>query len=63
VITIAGPILRMTEDVVPEMARLVVQAAADLALLWPLRGLREPMMPSLEIGTETSDDLWERAQP
>ena len=43
VVTVTGPTFRMQDDSIPEMARLVQAAAADLAALWPLRALRRPM--------------------
>jgi len=39
-VSIAGPLLRMGEDRLPEMVELIQGAAADLATLWPLRSLR-----------------------
>jgi IclR family transcriptional regulator, acetate operon repressor len=45
-VSIAGPSARMTEDRVRELAPIVVQCAAELSTLWPVRpkpdGSREP---------------------
>jgi IclR family transcriptional regulator, acetate operon repressor len=41
-VSIAGPIFRVKEGRIPEMARLVQAAASDLATVWPLRALHEP---------------------
>jgi DNA-binding IclR family transcriptional regulator len=45
-VSIAGPSARMTEDRVRELAPIVVQCAAELSTLWPVRpkpdALREP---------------------
>jgi DNA-binding IclR family transcriptional regulator len=40
-VSIAGPIFRMGDSRIPEMARLVQAAATDLATVWPLRTLHE----------------------
>jgi len=40
-VSIAGPIFRMGDSRIPEMARLVQAAATDLATVWPLRALHE----------------------
>ena len=40
-VSIAGPIIRMGDSRIPEVARLVQAAATDLATLWPLRTLHE----------------------
>lgn len=40
-VSIAGPLLRMSDDRLPEMVELIKGAADDLAALWPLRSLRK----------------------
>jgi IclR family transcriptional regulator, acetate operon repressor len=41
-ISIAGPVFRINDNRIPELARLVQAAATDLATVWPLRPLHEP---------------------
>lgn len=36
-VSVAGPVIRVTRERVPELARVVTAAADDLATLWPLR--------------------------
>jgi DNA-binding IclR family transcriptional regulator len=63
VVTITGPTLRMLDDRIPEMARLVRDAAADLAALWPLRTLRSPMPRSGDTGDAVAATRRPRALP
>ena len=41
-VSVAGPTVRMTDARVHELAPLVVQCAAELASLWPLRSRSGP---------------------
>lgn len=36
-VSVAGPVIRVTDDRIPDLAKLVLAAADDLATLWPLR--------------------------
>lgn len=36
-VSVAGPVIRVTAERIPELARMVKSAADDLATLWPLR--------------------------
>ena len=44
-ISVAGPVIRMTQERIPTLVSLLRSAARDIAMLWPLRKLRQQLGP------------------
>lgn len=53
-VSVAGPSVRMTDPRVRELARLVVDSAAELSSLWPLRARTSPHAPPPKLAETAS---------